>query len=94
LPAEAQARAGDSVGAASAIAAQRPTDAATRLLATAGDALTQAMGIGLLVAAALTGATALIVARFLPAEVHAEESEAAAVPEPTLVPLVNPDPAG
>jgi EmrB/QacA subfamily drug resistance transporter len=93
LPAEAQTRAGDSVGAASAIAAQLPTDAATSLLAKAGDAFTQAMGIGLLVAAALAGATALIVARFLPAEGPAEESEAA-VPEPILVPLVDPDTAG
>ena len=70
-----------------------PTDAATRLLATAGDAFTQAMGFGLLVAAALAGATALIVARFLPAEGPAEESEGA-VPEPTLVPLFDPDTAG
>jgi EmrB/QacA subfamily drug resistance transporter len=93
LPPEAQARAGDSVGAASAIAAQLPTDLATSVLATAGDAFTQAMGVGLLVAAALAGATALIVARCLPAEGLAEESEAA-VPEPTLVPLVDPDTAG
>ena len=47
LPAEAQASAEDSVGAASAIAAQLPPDAASSLLATTGDAFTQAMGIGL-----------------------------------------------
>jgi EmrB/QacA subfamily drug resistance transporter len=93
LSPEAQVRAGDSVGAASAIAAQLPTDAATSLLATAGDAFTQAMGIGLLVAAALAAAMAVVVARFLPAEGLAEESEAA-VPEPILVPLVDPDPTG
>jgi MFS transporter, DHA2 family, multidrug resistance protein len=50
LPARAQARAEDSVRAASAIAAQLPPDAASGLLATTGDAFTQAMGIGLLVA--------------------------------------------
>jgi hypothetical protein len=88
-----EARAEDSVGAASAIAAQLPTDAATSLLATAGDAFTQTMGIGLLVATALAAATAVVVARFLPAEGPAEGSEAA-VPEPTLVPLVDPDTAG
>jgi len=37
------------------------------LLATAGDAFTQAMGTGLLVAAALAAATAVVVLRFLPA---------------------------
>ena len=67
LPAQAQAGAEDSVGAASAIAAQLPGDAASSLLATAGDAFTQAMGVGLLVAAALAAATAVVVLRFLPA---------------------------
>ena len=66
LPAQAQAGAEDSVGAASAIAAQLPGDAASSLLATTGDAFTQAMGIGLLVAAALAAATAVVVLRFLP----------------------------
>jgi hypothetical protein len=67
LPAQAQARAEDSVGAASAIAGQLPPDAASSLHATSGDAFTQAMGIGLLVAAALAAATAVVVLRFLPA---------------------------
>ena len=66
LPAQAQAGAEDSVGAASVIAAQLPGDAASSLLATAGDAFTQAMGVGLLVAAALAAAAALVVLRFLP----------------------------
>jgi drug/metabolite transporter (DMT)-like permease len=48
------------------IAAQLPGDAASSLLATAGDAFTQAMGVGLLVAAALAAAAALVVLRFLP----------------------------
>jgi hypothetical protein len=67
LPPEAQARAEDSVGAASAIAAQLHPRAASELLATTGDAFTQAMGIGLLVAAALAAAMAVVVVRFLPA---------------------------
>ncbi|HYU61206.1 MAG TPA: MFS transporter [Solirubrobacterales bacterium] len=76
LPAQAQASAEDSVGAASAIAAQLPGDAASSLLATAGDAFTQAMGVGLVVAAALAVATAVIVLRFLPArEPVATETE-------------------
>ncbi len=67
LPPRAQAAAESSVGAASAIAAQLPPHASSELLATTGDAFTQAMGAGLLVAAALTAAMAVIVIRFLPA---------------------------
>ena len=51
------------------------------LLATTGDAFTQAMGIGLLVAAALAAATAVIVLRFLPArDLDAREAEEAREP--------------
>jgi Na+/melibiose symporter-like transporter len=67
LPAQAQAGAEDSVGAADAIAAQLPPDAASGLLATTGNAFTEAMGTGLLVAAALAAITAVLVARYLPA---------------------------
>jgi EmrB/QacA subfamily drug resistance transporter len=66
LPPEAQARAEESVGAANMIAAQLPTDAAEGLLTVTGDAFTQAMGTGLLVAAALAAVTAAVVVRFLP----------------------------
>jgi hypothetical protein len=66
VPADAQARAEDSVGAANAIAAHLPPEAASGLLATTGEAFTQAMGTGLLVAAALAAVTAVVVARFLP----------------------------
>ena len=86
LPAEAQAQAEDSVGAASAIAAQLPPDAASALLATTGDAFTQAMGISLLVAAALAAAMAVVVTRFLPQAEHAvsaENVDAAPAPAPT-----------
>ena len=67
LPVEAQARAEESVGAAGAVAAQLPADAASRVLATTGEAFTHAMGIGLLLAAALAAATAVMVIRLLPA---------------------------
>ena len=89
LPTDAQAGAADSVGAASAIAAQLPPDAASSLLATTGDAFTQAMGSGLLVAAALAAATAVVVLRFLPArEPSAAPAEGA---EPGTHPLADPD---
>ena len=66
LPVEAQAQAEESVGAATGIAAQLPTDAGDDLLAATGDAFAQAMGSGLLVAAVLAAATAVVVVRFLP----------------------------
>ena len=75
LPAEAQAGAADSIGAANGIAAQLPAEAASNLLAATGEAFTNAMGIGLLVAAALAAATAVLVARFLPAERVSDETQ-------------------
>jgi EmrB/QacA subfamily drug resistance transporter len=56
----------ESVGAASAIAAQMPHDAGSGLLAVAGEAFSDAMGAGLLVGAALAAAAAVLVARLLP----------------------------
>jgi EmrB/QacA subfamily drug resistance transporter len=79
LPAEAQAGAEDSIGAANAIAAQLPPDASSDLLATTGDAFTQAMGTGLLIAAAFAAAAAVLVARFLPAR-EAGAAEATELP--------------
>jgi EmrB/QacA subfamily drug resistance transporter len=67
LPPGARAAAEDSIGAASAIAGHLPPPAASALLSTAGDAFTQAMGIGLLVAGALAALTAAIVVHRLPA---------------------------
>jgi EmrB/QacA subfamily drug resistance transporter len=75
LPPPLQTQAEDSIGAANAIAAQLPPQAASDLLATTGDAFTQAMGIGLAVGAALVAATAVLVLRLLPAR------EVVAVPE-------------
>jgi len=89
LPPQAHAAAEDSIGAASAIAAQLPPDPASSVLATAGDAFTQAMGIGLTVAAALAAAMAIIVVRFLPArEPEAAQAEGA---KPDMRPLADPD---
>jgi EmrB/QacA subfamily drug resistance transporter len=73
LPTPLQTHAEDSIGAANAIAAQLPPHAAADLLATTGDAFTQAMGIGLAVGATLVAAAAVLVLRLLPArEVVAE----------------------
>jgi EmrB/QacA subfamily drug resistance transporter len=66
LPVQAQAAAADSVGAANAVAAQLPADAASALLATTASAFTDAMGLGLLVAAAAAAVMAVVVLRFLP----------------------------
>jgi EmrB/QacA subfamily drug resistance transporter len=87
LPPQAQEAAEGSIGAANAIAAQLPPEASSRLLATTGDAFTSAMGIGLLVAAALAAATAVVVARYLPAREHATETS-----EVARVPLADPNP--
>jgi EmrB/QacA subfamily drug resistance transporter len=86
LPQAPQAAAEDSVGAANAVAAGLPPEAGSGLLATAGDAFTQAMGAGLVVAAVLAALAAALVARFLPArEAPSEEAEAGADDMP-LVP--------
>jgi prepilin signal peptidase PulO-like enzyme (type II secretory pathway) len=66
MPPHLQAHAEDSIGAASAIAPHLPPQAGSSLLATTGDAYTQAMGNGLLLGAALTALAAVMVARFLP----------------------------
>jgi EmrB/QacA subfamily drug resistance transporter len=75
LPPEAQARAADSIGAAGAIAADLPPDAAASLVATTGDAFTNAMATGLIIASVLAAATAVVVARFLPARELDVEAE-------------------
>jgi uncharacterized protein YndB with AHSA1/START domain len=65
LPPQAQAAAEDSVGAAHAVAAQLPPRAGSALLDVAGGAFTDAMGVGMIVAAALAVIAAVIAARFL-----------------------------
>jgi predicted MFS family arabinose efflux permease len=67
LPAPAREAALESVGAATAIAERAPwPEAGANLVASAADAFTNAMGIGLAVGAALTLATAVAVLRVLP----------------------------
>lgn len=66
LPEPARSAAGESVGAAVAIADRLPGDAGAALAAAAGDAFSSAMGVGLVVAAALAAVTAPLVARWLP----------------------------
>ena len=93
LPTGAQAAAENSIGAASAIAAQLPSRPASEVLATTGEAFTQAMSIGLLLAATLAGGAAVLVTRFLPAErTGGAKSEPGAI-EPRLAPLGDHGPA-
>jgi len=66
LPEPARDAAGESIGAAAAIAGQLPPEAGARLAAAAGDAFVHAMGIGLLAAAALSLLAAVLVARGMP----------------------------
>jgi hypothetical protein len=94
LPAQAQVRAGDSVGAANAIAARLSPDAASDLLTATGNAFTQAMDSGLLVAAALAAATAVAVVRFLPGAERTGPESDSEMPDPSLLPLAGPDRAG
>src|ERR687898_303535 len=65
LPAPAREAAGESIGAANAIAGQLPPEAGSTLMASAGDAFVDAMATGLVVAAALSAAAAVVVARVL-----------------------------
>ncbi len=77
LPAPAREAAGESVGAANAIAAQAPSpEAGASLLAAAADAFTSAMGIGLAVGAVMLFATAIAVLRVLPSARRAGAAQA------------------
>jgi CubicO group peptidase (beta-lactamase class C family)/predicted MFS family arabinose efflux permease len=71
VPARAKEGAEGSVGAAGAIAAQLPAPSGRGLLAQAGAAFADAMGTGLLVAAALAAVTAVAVLRFMPSRERA-----------------------
>jgi EmrB/QacA subfamily drug resistance transporter len=66
LPPGAATAAQDSVGAAHAVAAHLPPDRASGLLATAGDAFSDAMGVGLIVGAGLAAVAAVLVLVLLP----------------------------
>jgi EmrB/QacA subfamily drug resistance transporter len=66
LPPGARAAAQDSVGAAHAVAGHLPPDAGSSLLSAAGGAFADAMGTGLVVAAALAAVAAVLVVALLP----------------------------
>jgi DHA2 family multidrug resistance protein-like MFS transporter len=76
LPPAAQDAAKESVGGASALAAQLPPEAGARLASAAGDAFVGAMGVGLALAAALAVAAAVVSARLLPASASRAQSGA------------------
>jgi MFS transporter, DHA2 family, multidrug resistance protein len=75
LPPQAQAAAGDSIGAASGLATQLPPETASGLLTVAGDAFTDAMGTGLLVAGTLAAIAAVLVFRFLPSRTEVSQRD-------------------
>jgi hypothetical protein len=77
LPGPAREAAGESIGAANAIAGQLPPDAGASLIARAADAFAGAMGTGLTIAAALSAAAAVIAALVLPGR-PAEDARGAA----------------
>jgi EmrB/QacA subfamily drug resistance transporter len=65
LPAPAREAAGESIGAAQAVAAGLPPEEGSALVATAGDAFVGAMATGLAVAAALSATAAVVVLRVM-----------------------------
>jgi len=77
LPAQAAALAGDSVGAAVAIAARIGGPAGEALAAAARGSFVDALGIAAVVAAGVTFATAVLVARTMPSSTVAGEAAAA-----------------
>jgi EmrB/QacA subfamily drug resistance transporter len=77
LPPAAQDAAKESIGAASAVAAQAPPEVGRGLFSAASDAFVSAMGIGLAVGAAMAVVTAVVVARLLPGSARAASTESA-----------------
>jgi EmrB/QacA subfamily drug resistance transporter len=80
LPAPAREAAGESIGAATAVAGHLPPQAGSSLLASASDAFVGAMGTGLAVAAGLSLVTAVIVARVLGLPARARQPATATSP--------------
>jgi EmrB/QacA subfamily drug resistance transporter len=80
LPAPAREAAGESIGAATAVAGHLPPQAGSSLLASATDAFVGAMGTGLAVAAGLSLVTAVIVARVLGSPARARQPATATSP--------------
>ena len=80
LPGPAREAAQESVGAAVTIAGRLPGEAGDVLASAASSAFVDAMGIGLLVAAALSAVTAVVIARGLPARRPAADRRQPAAP--------------
>ena len=87
LPPDAAAGAEGSIGGAVAVAGQLPAGAAEQLQAAAASAFTEAFGAGLLVASTVALATAVIVARFMPAR-HLAHDDPRVVPSTLVTPVV------
>ncbi len=84
LPAEQAAAASDSVGAAVAIAERLPDGAGAALGHAAANAYTDALGLGLLVAAVVAATGAVVVSRLLPAHHLPAEAGGLAAPPPPV----------
>ncbi len=80
LPPELAEPAENSVGAAVQIAASLPAEAGARLAAAAGSAFTDAMGLAVLIGAAVALVGAPVVLRFMPAHHEPVEGEGATAP--------------
>ncbi len=93
LPPRAAELAGESLGAAVRVAGELPAEAGAQLFAAAGQAFTDALGIGAAAAAVVVFAGALAVLRFLPAR-HLPRADAEPEPEPELEPEPEPEPEG
>jgi len=79
LPAGAQSAVKDSIGSADAVAAQLPADQGASLAHSAATAFTDALGLGLCVAAVAALAAAVVVVRRLPARAAYEPQRPGAV---------------
>jgi len=80
LPQSARATAEDSIGAAHAVASQLPAATSADVIASAGRAYTDALGLGLAFAALVAVVAAFVVKRRLPAQHAPVEAAPSAVP--------------
>jgi hypothetical protein len=79
LPASAQAAVKDSIGGADAVAAHLPADQGASLAHSAASAFTDALGLGLCIAAVAALVAAVVVIRRLPARASEEPQRGAPV---------------
>jgi hypothetical protein len=86
LSESARARAEDSIGSAHLVASELPADQGTAILAAAGKAYTDALGMGLVLAALIAVLGAIVVRRRLPPRHLSATPQPAAEALPALVP--------